>query len=300
MPKKPVMIIKPLSGALQALLDANGCPEKPDGDQMKDVLSRVLAKSQTLLELQPPKKRVAKCSESIKVKIMSDSHEYTEYSTLEYLEQHKPLFPAPRPHGLLLSGDLVFLFMSFAPGRTLADVWPTLDVAHKEHIRRQLDTLFIDLRTLEHPKGLPFGGVAGEGCKDTRRHTRTCKTPIYNSDDLWDFQYRRLNCSGPVFKELLHRLTRDTQATRCVFTHGDVRPDNIIVQLQADKKYLVSCLIDWEASGFYPEDFECTKTTNTLATSETDDWFLYIPHSISPARYLPKWLSDRVFDPYIA
>jgi aminoglycoside phosphotransferase (APT) family kinase protein len=41
---------------------------------------------------------------------------------------------------------------------------------------------------------------------------------------------------------------------RSVFTHGDVRADNIMVKRDPDinDRYVVTGIIDWEFSGFYP------------------------------------------------
>lgn len=50
-----------------------------------------------------------------------------------------------------------------------------------------------------------------------------------------------------------------------VFTHGDLRPDNITVEVTGDHGYIVTGVIDWEYAGFYPEYYEAVKTTNCLA-----------------------------------
>lgn len=41
---------------------------------------------------------------------------------------------------------------------------------------------------------------------------------------------------------------------RSVFTHGDIGTDNIMVKQDPDSsgQYIVTGIIDWEASGFYP------------------------------------------------
>lgn len=44
-------------------------------------------------------KMVLKCAADIIVKMVWNIDDYTEYMTLQYLEQHKPDCPAPRPLG---------------------------------------------------------------------------------------------------------------------------------------------------------------------------------------------------------
>jgi serine/threonine protein kinase len=50
-----------------------------------------------------------------------------------------------------------------------------------------------------------------------------------------------------------------------VFTHGDLRPDNIIV-----KNNRVTAIIDWEMAGWYPEYWEFAKAFYLEAF--TNDW----------------------------
>ena len=101
---------------------------------------------------------------------------------------------------------------------------------------------------------------------------------------------------SPVFLDFLQRVTVPLRASRCVFTYGDLRMDNIIVHRQNDQDYCISGIIDWEMGGFYPEDFECTKITNTLATNEASDWYLHLPYCVSPERHPGRWLADHAWD----
>lgn len=81
-----------------------------------------------------------------------------------------------------------------------------------------------------------------------------------------------------------------------VFTHGDVRTDNIMVKKDPDiDGYVVTGLIDWEDSGLYPAYHECTVLTRTLSLVDENDWNLYLPESISPSRYPVRWLADRLW-----
>ncbi|OAL62143.1 hypothetical protein A7C99_6718 [Trichophyton rubrum] len=61
---------------------------------------------------------------------------------------------------------------------------------------------------------------------------------------------------------------------QCVFTHGDLRPDNITVEPSDDYQFRVTGLLDWEYSGFYPEYYELIRSTNGLSPSVDNDWYL--------------------------
>ncbi|KAL4937125.1 hypothetical protein BDV06DRAFT_216137 [Aspergillus oleicola] len=141
------------------------------------------------------------------------------------------------------------------------------------NIWRSLDKILIDLRSLPFTPGTPLGGIGGEGCKDVRRHLRR---------------------SGNTFLLLMNELRPPASSCRIVFTHGDLRRDNIIVEMAEDHSYVVTGLIDWEYSGFYPEYYEAAKSTNCLSPYEEDDWYLFLPDCVLPKRYAHWWLLDRV------
>lgn len=182
------------------------------------------------------------------------------------------------------------------PVNPLTKALPQLQLFQKEAISKKLDDIFSDLRQMQRPDEFALGGVAGEGCKDTRRSTRISKTPLYTSAELWNFQYSHAPVGSKTYLEFLRRLTSPFLAQKCVFTHGDLRPANILVQPDSHGNFEVTGIIDWEMSGFYPEDHECVKITNTLATNEIDDWFLHLRSCISPVKFPERWLSDFAWD----
>ena len=242
---------------------------------------------------------VVKCNQEVVVKIVPSMGDYTEFTSLQYLADHVPEIPAPKPLGLIGVGDLSYVFMSFIGGTTLERAWPGMLASQKKSITEQLNKYFLRLRQQQCPDGVAFGGVSGEGCKDTRRHTRICTMEIRDCSQFQDFQFSMPNFGGWAYVEFLRNLLPRTTSL-CVFMHGDVRPENIMVQLQDDGEYKVTGLLDWEKSGFYPDYFECTKITSTMSTSETDDWFLHLPRCISPTQHPARWLLDRLWDKHVA
>lgn len=49
----------------------------------------------------PRHKMAFKCGADVVVKAVRNIDDYTEYTTLQYLQQYKPEVPAPRPLGLV-------------------------------------------------------------------------------------------------------------------------------------------------------------------------------------------------------
>lgn len=61
----------------------------------------------------------------------------------------------------------------------------------------------------------------------------------------------------------------------------DIRPDNIMVQMVEGNRCVVTGLIDWDYSSFYPEYYESVRCTHCLAPNETNDWYLFLPKNIT-------------------
>jgi hypothetical protein len=61
-------------------------------------------------------------------------------------------------------------------------------------------------------------------------------------------------------------------------------------------RYVATEIIDWEFSGFYPAYYEYTVLTRTLSVVDEDDWYLYLPGSISPSQFPVRWLVDRIWE----
>lgn len=146
---------------------------------------------------------------------------------------------------------------------------------------------------------MPLGGVCGEGCKDTRRHTRICQQTIRTCAEFKDFQFSNPHFGSSEYITLLRSLSQSHKAT-VIFSHGDLRPENLVVQSDPDGNYKLAGILDWEKSGFYPDYFECIKATSCMSPSDTENWYLYLPTCASPTTYPLQWLLDRIWDVHVA
>lgn len=75
---------------------------------------------------------------------------------------------------------------------------------------------------------------------------------------------------GPYIRGML-----DAHKHGIVFTHGDLRPDNVIV-----KNGRVTAIIDWEMAGWYPDYWEFVKAFHLEVF--TDDWASHLLDVLTP------------------
>ncbi|TQB68730.1 hypothetical protein MPDQ_002886 [Monascus purpureus] len=288
--------MRPLSPAVLRLLEEVSEVADPLPGGISQRMLEVMYKSEILWKSSlPSQMAVFKCAADIVVKAMQNVDDDTEYTTLQYLEHHKPTIPASRPLGYVQMSGITLIFQTYKPSMTLAAVWSQLESSQKASIRDQLNVIMSDLRSITFPDGSALGGVAGEGCKDIRRHLRRSEKPIWSASGFEDFLSSSPHSGGQVFVDLLCQLyPHQPEKMKIVFTHGDLRPDNITVDMDEHNQWVVTGLLDWEYSGFYPEYCEAFECTNCITPYEEDDWYLFLLDCISLKRYAHLWLLDRV------
>lgn len=152
---------------------------------------------------------------------------------------------------------------------------------------------------MQLPKDSLLSGVGGEGSKDTRRQTRISQTKIRLIADFEDIVFSNPHFGGSIYIKLLRSLSQ-SQASKVVFFHGDLRPADFVVLSDQQDNYSIAGILDRETSGFYPDNWESVKATNTMAPQVEDDWCLYIPAFPSPTSYPLHWLVDRKWDVHVA
>ncbi|KAL8858216.1 MAG: hypothetical protein Q9178_005228 [Gyalolechia marmorata] len=292
-------IIFPLSETVHHLLGTKSGEDVRTSCNLLTSLSRVVQSGQVLWQSETCRNNaVVKCNSEVVVKIVPDMQDYTEFSTLQYIANNMREIPSPMPLGLIKMSGLSYMFMSFIEGITLEKAWLNMIPTQKQSVTEQLDNILAKMRQHQRPYGAPFGGTSGEGCKDTRRHTRISTSRIDDCSQFQDFQFSKPTFGSEAYVKFLRGLLPDSDSL-CVFTHGDLRKENIMISLQDNGDVKVTGLIDWEMSGFYPEYFECTKVTNTMSSLKTDDWYLQLPYCISPYQYPARWLLDRLWDAHV-
>jgi aminoglycoside phosphotransferase (APT) family kinase protein len=296
----PATIIFPLSSAVRSMLGLDEIPGSDVSATLPRSMAQLLSNGELLYRSEPDMPRLLiKVSPTIIVKIRPflPQDETTEYTSMKYLEDHLPELPIPRTYGLIHIRKTAYLFMSYTPDPSLENLWPKLDHMQKTSVQEQLQDILSKLRQLQPKiKDRPLGGLSGEGCVDTRGTTRYSQKPVMNAAGFTDFLFTHDGNADPIYVRFLRKFLPSDDITPIVFTHGDLRPANILARLQSDGSCLITSIIDWENSGFYPDYFECMKCTNMLSPMGTSDWFEYLPPVLSPLQHPTRWLVDRIWD----
>lgn len=299
-PASTAVVVHPLSDAVQELLGAQTHEMSAESPSLWSKLYETIDASEIFWgNGLSGGVVVMKCTSDMVVKMIPNFEDFTEYTTLQHLRRQAPDIPIPEPLGLMTSKQTAYIFMSYIPGPNLESVWAQLPSEQKLSISNQLAGILLRLRQIQIPKDCTFGGVGGEGCKDSRRHTRISQKPIRSLADFEDFIFSNPLFGGSVYIRLLRSMSQSHPST-IVFSHGDLRPANIVVLPDRHGNYNISGIVDWEMSGFYPDYWESVKATNTMAPQEEDDWYLHLPACASPTTYPLHWLLDRKWDVHVA
>ncbi|KAG9228321.1 hypothetical protein BJ875DRAFT_250215 [Amylocarpus encephaloides] len=292
---KTAEIVFPLSEAANTLLVSHMEPSligKKKG--LADAIKRMISASTTVWE-QELTGTVLRFNEEIAAKIVWGNHDYTEYSSLQYLEAHSPEIPAPKPHGLIKFSNACIMLMTYISATTLESVWQSLTTDNKLFVQSKLQSIFSTLRSLKLPSGGNMGGVGGEGVQDYHLDDHE-KQHLNTISAFEDFQFSiDVLPPSPAFTTFLRSFLPPSDK-ECVFTHGDLRPANIMVEQDSNGSYTVSGIIDWEMSGFYPEYMESMQVLHLFNRNVENDWYHYLPHCISPARHPERFLVGRIWD----
>ncbi|CAI7639700.1 unnamed protein product [Penicillium glandicola] len=283
-------IIYPLSDQASALLHqhltADGSSEKVS---LAAALKDLILNSDIIFELSIRCGAVVKCSDDLVIKTFPSSRDLTEYHNLQYLAEHAPDLPIPKPHGLIMLGSVGVMFMSYVPGTALDKAWPGLSHEGKLSIQKQLDDIFSRLRGLRQEDGTELGGVRGEGVKDYRIMETHAYKGITTARGFDELQFSAKHRASPSYVKLLRSFLDEDNKTLqgSVFSHGDLKKSNIMVQEDLGNAgfFVVTGIIDWEDGGFYPEYYESTTLSNGQSIMSDDDWYLYAPHCISALRF---------------
>ncbi|KAI6128910.1 kinase-like protein [Pisolithus croceorrhizus] len=269
----PYSIIHPLSPAVREIL---GVTDESLINLSSSVVRCVLSGT-TICE--SPSRAVIRVGEDVVVKV-AQRFDHDEHGVLQFLDERVPGIAAPRALGLVEVGSTSFMFMTRIPGTTLETRWASLSPEAKKHVQRALDKNFAALRELELPPGAPLGFPLGRRiCKDVRRDERVSTSPIHNEAQFNDFLLHSPSSrAAQGHKSWLRSMLRTDH--RILFTHADLHPRNVMVVDRPDGGVELSGLIDWEASGYYPEYWEHVKATNTRSIKDTSDWWDHLPPSI--------------------
>lgn len=292
-----VKIIFPLSEEVRCLL-AKHTDRRSEGDKLaKSIVelcwdSEVLDCSTNFM--------VLRCKGGIVAKIGGDDDDTTECTSCQYLAQHAPDVPVPRMHGCINFGGRRMIFMDYIASVSLDKVWARLSHENKLCIQDRLNEIFTRLRKLRRDEGQQIGGVNGEAPWEVRRFPEKSRKIISTSGEFERFSTAvSLDLANSPYLKFLRSFVPSPEPGS-VFTHGDLRPANIMVDRDEHGQYFVTAIIDWEFSGFYPDYHEGVTLSRYMHSLYQKDWCLYLPDVVAPRRYSIRFFFDQIFEEHYA
>ncbi len=195
LPSEPANIIHPLSVVAKALLHLPEDSSAMPGSSITGALTRLLKSSEVLWRSESSSNRyIVKCDAEIIVKCVDNNGDFTEYTSIQYLETHKPQIPVPRPHGLIVSGSFAYIFMSLIPGSTLSQqCGNTISMDLKRHCLETKSTAFF--RTSDSSnvrKELPSAGSEVKAAKMFEGIPKDATGPCIPVDNFGNSSTRNL------------------------------------------------------------------------------------------------------------
>ncbi|KNG83796.1 hypothetical protein ANOM_007393 [Aspergillus nomiae NRRL 13137] len=167
-----------------------------------------------------------------------------------------------------------YIFMSYVEGQTLDKVWDTYEDIPKSRITSQLKEYIHQLRQLRHENYIgsaDFGPVT-----DPILETYSNKGPFDSEESFNNAIIEAYQLKAPkrhIKSFLVGMLSQ--KRYQIVFTHGDLRPQNIMVNHGN-----ISGIVDWEFSGWYPEYWEFSNALYVWKWQ--NDWTNYLIQLLEP------------------
>ncbi|KAK3297928.1 uncharacterized protein B0H64DRAFT_373205 [Chaetomium fimeti] len=214
----------------------------------------------------------------------------TEADMMHYAATHGVLAPRVRGVYEVIVGEysLARIMVSDrVPGVPLVDVWRDMTTADQAAVKAQLRVQLACMRACAEPAIGRAGGMPTRNVYDGPRGTAF--GPFADEEAFDDWCLARV-WRIPLVRSVWRRLLRGEREKRCggggggggdagagrfVLTHGDLTPRNIMVLGN-----VVTGIVDWELSGFFPEYAECAFARMCYAHEE---WWIPVLEELLPA-----------------
>lgn len=198
-----------------------------------------------------------------------------EADTLRFVSKSTSI-PVPHVYGVYTEDDgVTFIVMQFIRGHKLLLIWNYLSNAQKQDIAEQLKPFLKELRRFVEKY---IGALGKQPCRDILFEECQDRGPFLTEREMNEVVVRSNKCgwlpSESFVKSTLRCLT-DNHAF--VFAHGDLSPENIIVDRE---RVVVNAIVGWGSAGFYPEYWDFV---NALSLQDWEsNWVLYAQQILDP------------------
>ena len=166
-------------------------------------------------------------------------------------------------------GEVGCITMDFIPGSTLSSVWDGFDDQTKQKICQNTWNFIMQWQEIRRPTTLShlyqcLADGSLKTCDPLIQDLNDPPTPLESDEAVRTRIYQRyLHFFGRRHEhDLLGMLPRSSKS---VFTHGDVAPQNIMINRNNE----IAGIIDWEHAGWYPEYWEYM---NIMKPRKDVDW----------------------------
>ncbi|KAI9045948.1 kinase-like protein [Aspergillus affinis] len=168
----------------------------------------------------------------------------------------------------------ISILMTRLPGAELGRVYETLTIEEKDSISKELQRYLRTMRAWQNPwGGNRICSVTGTAIRSIRVPNHSMG-PFESEQELNEYLIRPSWAGGFSSEEAYHTALDtakgiEKQSHRVVFSHGDLKHHNILVQ--GGK---VTGFLDWESAGWYPEYWDFT--TALRFTRESVWWYGFV------------------------
>jgi aminoglycoside phosphotransferase (APT) family kinase protein len=223
-----------------------------------------------------------------------------EALTMEYVRTHTNI-PVPRVRSVFYVKGQLYIAMDYIrKAVTLSSQWSTMLPATKQAIMLELKGYLTTLRSLPPPHPGRIESINGEGCLEPTITPFGSIGPYENVTQLFEdiginllleqtAQEEFSQTSGadvPSIRRCAARAASNTYRT--VLTHGDLTPQNILIDRETDK---IVSIIDWELAGWYPDYWE---NARAYSMSRVDDNSTFFQELGQHHVFAPDFYGDEI------
>lgn len=182
-----------------------------------------------------------------------------ELEAMRLMTEHAPSVPIPtvlhsRFNPRVSNGQIS---MTYVQGLCIADCWPICSDKVKKKICREVWAFIAEIRKVpwpEHLKDAWCCAADGAVSFDPLLGDKKDIMPTLDSDEAVRKRMFELytKCGGPSHVDRRSVFEMLPTSSGTVFTHGDIRPQNIMIHRQGK----VISILDWEFAGWFPDYWE--------------------------------------------
>lgn len=198
-----------------------------------------------------------------------------EADTVRFVSKNTSI-PVPHIHGVHTEhSGVTFIVMRHVHGCTLSQVWNNLSNAEKEDIAGQLKQFLEELRQFTEDY---IGALGKRPCRDVLFEECNDRGPFSTEREMNEVVVRSSKCGWLPPQSFVKSTLRCLPHNHSfVFAHGDLSPENIIVD---PERKVVNAIVGWSSAGFYPEYWDFV---NALSLQDWEsDWVLYVQQVLDP------------------